>query len=252
MESNNEIKSFVVMNHYILNNDMKEMALEAIKSFRDTSNAEIVSVDDASPFDMTEIENASDHFIKLETNQGFAKSANAGFRFVLDNYKDSYIIYANNDIMVEGSWYGIFKRLLSEGADMVGGLGYRTKGQGPKPDFHVLSEGGRLNDWMFPGGFYMTTDKLLRELGIYDENYIHGSIEDIDLFWRAKQANKRLIMSAGVIYWHKEGATRYSPTLKEHNKEMEIKNIKYFESKHGFSPIKYLNSKILIDNHISI
>ena len=244
--------AYVVMNHYLMNSDMEQMALDAIHSFRDTCDAEIVSVDDGSPYTTEKIKNASDHFIKLYENQGFAKSVNAGFNFILDNFKDCFIVYANNDIMVEGTWFGKFIKLLEEGADMVGGLGYRTKGQGPIPDNHVISEGGRLNDWMFPGGFYMTTDKLFRELGIYDENYIHGSIEDIDLFWRAKQAKKKLIMSAGVTYWHKEGATRYSPTLREYNKEMEIKNIKYFESKHGFNPIKHLNNKILTDTHINI
>lgn len=245
------MKTFVVMNHYILNDELNKMALEAIKSFRDTSDVFIVNVDDCSPFDTSEIKAASDHFIRLETNQGFAKSANAGFRYVLDNFKDCYIIYANNDIMVEGVWFGIFKRLIDEGSDMVGGLGYKNKGFPPDVDSRKMSIGGRFNDWMFPGGFYMTTDRFFREIGIYDEGYIHGSIEDIDLFWRAKQANKELMMTAGVKYWHKEGATRYSTSLKEYNKQMELLNIKYFENKHGFNPIKFLTNKILIDNPIN-
>ena len=247
-----KMNTYVVINHYILNEELNKMALECIQSFRDTCDAKIISVDDGSPFDTTEIESASDVFIKLPENLGFAKSANAGFNYVLTHFENCYVIYSNNDILVHGAWYGKFIRLLSEGADMVGGLGYRDKEHPPKENDRRYSIGGRLNDWMFPGGFYMTSDKLLREVGIYDEEYIHGSIEDIDLFWRAKQANKRLIMTAGVTYWHKEGATRYSSTLKAYNKEMEKKNIAYFQKKWGFDPIKRLNSLILVDNDISL
>ena len=83
----NQMKTFVIINHYILNEEIKKMALETIKSFRDTSDVIICSVDDGSPVDTDEIRQASDYFARLDKNSGFAISANKGLRFVLETGK---------------------------------------------------------------------------------------------------------------------------------------------------------------------
>lgn len=98
----------------------------------------------------------------------------------------------------------------------------------------------------------MTDDVTLREVGIYDPEYEHGGVEDIDLFYRMKLAHKKLIMVGTVTYWHKEGATRYSATQKGKNHEAEKRNLAYFKAKWGFDALPHLYSRILLDNRINL
>ncbi len=135
-------------------------------------------------------------------------------------------------------------------ADAVAGLGYRRKDYSKRNDRYV-SEGGKMDDFMFSGAFYTVKDSLFRELGLYDENYKHGGVEDIDLFWRWKQAGKRLIITPRIQFFHVEGATRYSAGEQGVQSDAIKRNEAYFESKWGFDPVKMLYSKILTDNRIN-
>lgn len=244
------MKTYVVMNHYIHTPELVVLATNAIKSFR-ANDVCIVSVDDCSPMDTTFIKDLSDVFIKRETNGGFAVSANDGLKYVLENEKEECIIvYANNDIEVYRNWLEEAHKFFGMGADMVGGLGYKSK------DFiwetsTSYSTGGLYNDWMFPGGFFITKKSVLDEVGIYDENYLHGGVEDIDLFYRMKLAGKKLFMTPSIKYWHKEGATRYSGDQYAKNKEAEKGNIAYFIKKWGFHPVQEMYSKIFEDKRFN-
>lgn len=240
---------YVVMPHYILNEEIAKLAKNAIKSFQD-DGCKVVSVDDHSPFD-TECLSESDFIIVRGENGGFAKCMNTGLRAVLNLAKnDDLIVCANNDVETRGNWVEEAERCFSEfKADLVGGLGYRTKNI-PKCEDNRVSEGGLFSDWMFPGGFFIGKKKFFETCGIYDENYAHGGIEDIDLFHIAKQKNKRLIMSPKIQYWHQEGATRYSKTQKEKQTDAIQKNELYFKEKYGFDPIQGLN-QILVCNYIN-
>ncbi len=242
------MKTYVVINHYILSSYLEELAIQCITSFKETHDCIIVSVDDNSPIKSDKLKELSDIWIQRETNGGFAVSANTGLQWILDNEKDDcYIVYSNNDIKVFPNWYETF---LKYDFDMIGGLGYRNEVAFRKENNY--SEGGRYNDWMFPGGFFMTTKKVLEEIGLYDENYLHGGIEDIDLFYRAKNAGIKLIITPNVSYWHREGATRYSNNEKDKQSIAIKKNEEYFVKKWGFDPIKELYSKILIENRINL
>lgn len=244
------MKTYVVMNHYIHTPELVELATNALRSFGNYF-VRIVSVDDNSPMDTTFIRDLSDVFINRDKNGGFAVSANDGLRWVLNNEKeDCIVVYANNDIEVKGNWLEEANRFFSMGADMVGGLGYRTKDipDGVCTDYSI---GGLYNDWMFPGGFFITKKSVLEEIGIYDENYKHGGIEDIDLFHRARLAGKKLYMTPSIKYWHKEGATRYAGEEYGKNKEAEKDNIAYFIKKWDFHPVENLQRTILQDNRFN-
>ncbi len=254
------MKTYIVISHYIVSDEVAQLAKDTILSFRKTKpDGIIISVDDVSPKHDPEIEVLSDVFIQREENGGFAKCVNTGFDWILKNDKEEcWVVYANNDIEVYDGWFEEFEKCFNQfNAGMVGGLGYRSKEilgtplSKWKPEYNYYSEGGRLNDWMFPGGFFMTTRKFLRDVGVYDEAYEHGGIEDIDLFYRAKLKGYRLIMTPFVSYWHQEGATRYHPSQIGKQRECITKNEMYFKRKWGFHPIANLNSKILLDNRIN-
>jgi len=232
------MKTYIVIPHYIITPHVAQLAKDAIKSFKETCDCVIISCDDQSPYeDVKFLEEMSDVYIRNEKNLGFAGNCNVGFRWILENVKeDADIVCVNNDIEVYEGWYEEFKRIQGlVGGRIIGGLGYKEKGFPPdKKNANYVSIGGYLEDWMFPGGFYMINKTVLEDYGLYDEGFEHGGYEDIDLFLRWKNAGEKLVIAPRVHYWHEEGATRFSEReLKTQNKA-EVNNRKYFETKNGF------------------
>lgn len=255
---------YVVMPHYIINDKVAEFAKNAIASFKRTANCKIISCDDASPYDTSFLKDISDIYIRNEKNKGFAGNVNVGFIKALEFDDCEWIVCANNDIEVYPQWFERFKQALDiANGDMVGGLGYKVKEIEGRPigDYdknpgsrfanNYLSEGGRLDDWVFPGGFWMMKRNVLEDIGLLDEAFQHGGYEDIDFFYRVKQAGKRLIMTPKVAYWHFEGATRFSEQEKPMQNNVEPLNRAYFKQKHGFDAHLKMNT-YLIDNRINL
>lgn len=258
------MKTYVVIPHYIISEQVLELAKNTIESFR-KYDCIIVSVDDGSSLGSDEIKELSDVYIKNEQNSGFATTCNNGFKWVLENEKDDcYIVCSNNDIEVYGDWQEQSTKCFEQfGAAMVGGLGYREKelfgmpienydkNQSTRYSGAYVSDGGRIDDWLFPGGFYITKKSVLEKYGLYDEAYQHGGYEDIDLFLRIKNGGDKLIMTPKIWYWHKEGATRFSDKEKGRQSAAEPLNREYFKTKHGFDYQTNVNN-IFIDNRINL
>lgn len=258
------MKLYIIIPHYILSEHVAELAKKCIESFKKTADCVVVSCDDCSPFNSSFLKDISDVYIRNEKNLGFGANCNVGFKWVFNHEKeDCWIVSANNDIEVFPYWFEDLKQALSLGdGSIVGGLGFKDRKMygddiknyntnvASRHNDGYITEGGRLADWMFPGGFYMTTKKAFEEIGIYDENFIHGGYEDIDLFLRFKKADKRLIMTPKVAYWHEEGATRFSETQKGIQDEVTPKNLEYFLKKWEFKPHQNI-LQFMIDNRIN-
>ena len=244
------MKTYVVIPHYIITDTVAELARNTIKSFRDTSDVVIVSCDDCSETDTGFLKDISDVYIRNKENKGFAGNCNVGFKWILKNEKEECnVICANNDIEVFDGWLDEFNRILDiSEARAIGGLGYKDRivegmpiqdyrnNPGSKYSANYYSQGGYLEDWMFPGGFYMIRKSMLDDYGLYDEGFLHGGYEDIDLFLRWKNAGEKLIITPKVQYWHKEGATRFSEEEKGKQISVEDHNREYFCKKNGFNP----------------
>ena len=72
-------------------------------------------------------------------------------------------------------------------------------------------------------------EKKKYEWQLYDEKFEHGGYEDICLFLRVKQAGKRMLMTPKMIYFHEEGATRFSEQENGTQSDAEPKNREYFK-----------------------
>lgn len=259
------MKIYIVIPHYIITEHVANLAKDAINSFKNTAECTIINCDDCSPYDTSFLKDMPDVYIRNKKNKGFAGNCNVGFKWIFENEKDDcYIVCANNDIEVYKDWFEYFRIALDIGkGNMVGGLGYKSKkvegmpltmyDQNPGSKFsgNYITEGGRLDDWMFPGGFWMTTKKDLQEIGLFDENFLHGGYEDIDLFLRYKKAGKRLIMTPKVAYWHEEGATRFSEQEKGRQAGAELGNRQYFLNKWQFDAHENILN-FMVDNRLNL
>ncbi len=242
-----KMKLYIVIPHYLISKELVGLAKDTIRSFKNTSDCIVVSVDDGSTMGTDMLKEESDIYIRQD-NRGFAPTMNVGFKWVMKHEKDDcYIVSSNNDILVYEGWFDEFKDMYRFGNGLIGGLGYRTKivegmplskykeNPGSLYNNNVVSDSGRLRDWMFPGGLYMIKKSILEDIGLYDEGFIHGGYEDIDLFYRATQEGYKLLMTPKMAYWHKEGATRFSEESQNAiQTQVEAPNREYFKNKHGF------------------
>jgi GT2 family glycosyltransferase len=266
-------KVFIIIPHYIITEHVAELARNAVNSFKNTADCIVVNCDDCSPYDTSFLKEMPDVYIRNKENLGFAGNCNVGFNWVFENEKDDcYIVCANNDIEVYPQWFERLKQAMEMGdGAMVGGLGYKgrwvegmkiedyEKNPGSKFTGNYITEGGRLDDWMFPGGMFMTKKSHLMDireehdgkLQTFDEHFLHGGYEDIDLFLRFKEVGKRLIMTPKVAYWHEEGATRFSEEEKGRQAGAEVGNLAYFLNKWKFQPHENILS-FMQDNRINL
>lgn len=247
------MRTYIIIPNYIVTEELKELATNTIKSFRKHyKDIVIIAVDDGSPMDCTFLKELSDIYIRNEKNSGFGISCNNGFKRAFEEIGDgdAYIICANNDIEV----YPKCQRALQkpfEIYDNVAVTGIKhTKAReidGHPLEMYVgskITEGGLIGDCMQDGGNWMSKKSVLEKVGLFDEKFIRGGYEDVDLFLRMRDTfGMKIIMSEEAIYWHKEGATRwncenngYINNFGIESKSIEGENLQYFIQKWGFNP----------------
>jgi GT2 family glycosyltransferase len=244
----------IIIPNYIINDELEKLAIQTINSFKKTLKGkdwELIIVDDCSTQGSEMLKREADIYIRNKKNLGYAKTMNKGWKVS----KGDYIVTANNDIIVYDRWFEDFEQILLERkAGLIGGLGCKEKELNGIPlcDYRKnnsiergkITIGGKLNDWMFPGGFFMMTRKTFEKLGYFDERFLTG-VEDIDYFYRATLADIKMCMTASVWYWHKEGATRYGTAdAKAENDKNQINNFRKFKEKWGFDCEKEMYNKI--------
>jgi O-antigen biosynthesis protein len=245
------MRTYIVIPHYLVSNQLIELADNAIKSFKENSDAIVVSVDDGSPIGSKMLEYKSDVYLRNNENSGFGKTCNKGFKWIFENEKeDCYIICANNDIGINKRVVPVLKEPFEkfENVALTGVPSYKEKIVEGKPleeiYFNEIVGGGLLRGWMQDGGLWMSKKSVLEKVGIFDERYIRGGYEDVDLFLRMRDTfGMQIVMNGNASYWHKQGATRwnceqngYVNNFGQESKSIENDNLKRFIDKWKFNP----------------
>lgn len=254
--SKNKMKTYVVIPQYLVNQELRELSNNTIKSMRKSSDVIIISVNDGAK--KYESQRMSDVYLENKENSGFAKTCNKGFEWIFKNVKeDCYIVCANNDIEVYDGWLEALQRPFTEFEDVaVTGIKHtRERAIEGKPLAEVkgtkVIEGGLMGDCMQDGGLWMSTKKVLKKVGIFDEQFERGGYEDVDIFLRMRDTfGMKIIMTEWACYWHKEGATRWGIEDGGFNKESqgyEDRNRIKFKNKWGFD---YRASQVWKSNEI--
>lgn len=247
--------TYVVIPQFLVTEELVALAENAIKSYRESSNVFIISVDDAGEYSKAknadEVMALSDLVLTNTKNSGFAVTCNNGFRWIFENEKeDCYIICSNNDILVNSRVIPALTEpfKLFDSVAITGIISTKEDTWEGKPleeiDLGVISEGGLLRDRMQDGGLCCSTKNILQEIGIFDEQFLRGGYEDVDLFLRARDTfGKKIVMSGRAVYWHKQGATRWNTekigavnNFGQESRNIENDNLDKFINKWGYNP----------------
>jgi len=238
---------YIVVPHYIITEELKELATQALKSLKAFTKVYIVSVDDGSPMDTTFLDEYSDYVVRLKKNSGFGPACNAGFRHIINKHGDraAFIGCANNDIEVFYDWadsllepYGKF-----DDVGVTGLVSDKNRDVAKYRKGRKITSGGLLDSYMQSGGLWLMSRRSFDtvwdyKLGrLFDEQFEIGGEEDVDLFVRIRQQGFRLVMSDKSCFWHKEGATRWNEDIegfRDKNKAIEEKNYDKYAKKWGY------------------
>lgn len=249
------LKTYIVIPQFLVTEELVELAENCIKSYRESADVFIISVDDAGeypkPERADEVLKMSDLVIKCEKNEGFGRACNRGFRHIIENEKDDcYIICSNNDILVHSRVVPELKRPFEMFNNVaITGI-YSTKSSDwegkPLEEMRIerMAKDGLLGDRMQDGGLWMSKKSILEKIGLFDEQFLRGGYEDVDLFLRARDTyGMDIVMSSYACYWHKQGATRWNSAkigavnnFGSQSKSIEQDNLQKFINKWGYNP----------------
>jgi GT2 family glycosyltransferase len=162
--------------------------------------------------------------VELKKNYGFAGGVNAGIKHAIENGAE-YVALLNNDALADKNWL----KKLKDNMDKNPRSGIVTS--------KILNEDGKFLDssgeffsiWGLPfprgrketdinkydedtavfgasGGASLYRVKMLKEIGLFDENFF-AYYEDVDLSFRAQLAGWKVAYAPEAIVYHKIGAT---------------------------------------------
>lgn len=192
-----------------------------------------------------------------DKNFGYAAGNNIGIKSI---NADGYILL-NNDTLVFDYWIDNLISFLDNNAD-VGLVGPVTNSVGNEQmiyfnttcEAEIVREGNRwasqnYNQYFYTDmlGFFCVAirGELIESIGLLDEEYGLGSVEDDDYCYRARERGYKLVCTEGVFVYHK-GSFTFNKVDKKYLEHLINSNITKYENKFGvkYTP-KYDNAPFI-------
>lgn len=205
----------VVMPVYIQNEETLELTKSAIYSLGD---CKLIVVDNDSSMGGGYLRAFSSIYIKNNTNLGFAKAVNQGFKMCTNEF----IAVANNDIRVSPNWQSVAKEVLSK-PDTYSCHFRMTSYEEPFAYGNkTLYEG--MERWCTSSFFVIKGNPYL-----FDEHYFN-SYEDWDYWMTVRKADWKTAYTDKACYQHHHSFTQQQIPEREANNQ---RNREYFKKKWG-------------------
>ncbi len=216
------------------NFEFSKDCIESIRKYTDKDAYEIIVVDNNSTDETREwLKSQADIKLQLnENNEGFPRGCNIGIRMA-DPGSD--ILLLNNDTIVTPRWLENLQKCLysSENVGAAGAVsGHHENLQGVSftyenmdrmqecADKNNISDSARWEEKVFLIGFCLLIKReVMDNIGLLDEAYSPGYVEDNDLSLRILEAGYRLLLCHDCFIHHYLGSgfrkdlTRFYPVL---------------------------------------
>lgn len=174
-------------------------------------------------------QNNSKYIIKLPENYGFA----GGYNNALKQVQADYYILLNSDVEVSPNWIQPIVDLMEKDVQ-IAACQPKIKMHADKKLFeHAGASGGWLDRWSYPfcrgrvffdveedlgqyddvqevfwasGAALFIRSSLFHQIGGFDSDFF-AHMEEIDLCWRLKRANYKIMVQPQAEVWHVGGGT---------------------------------------------
>lgn len=228
-----------VMPTYLSEGADLEVALTAIRTLNETSDAEVLVVDDGSPGShlVDALESATGglqfRLHRKEDNSGFAKTVNVGLAEAHDRGMDAVLVNADVEFFEPGWLERMRRQERSDGAELASVVGAlllypngliqhagiffslltRTFGHIYQYGPGDLPEAKWARRCPVTGALQFIRHEALTGVGLYDEGFQMG-YEDVDFCLRVFQSGRECVYQPLVRAFHHESLFRGRPSRK--------------------------------------
>ena len=209
------------------------------------------------------------YLIEMDENHWFAGGYNRALKYV----EADYYILLNSDVKVAPNWIQPIVDLMEKDAQ-IGACQPKIRMEAVPYLFeHAGASGGYMDKWGYPfcrgriftkveedrgqyddiqevfwatGAALFIRKELFHNLGGFDEDY-KAHMEEIDLCWRLKRANYKIMVCPQSVVWHVGGGT-----LPQHSPQKAFLNFRnslstVFKNEAGNKAYKIVFIRLLLD-----
>ena len=221
------ITTSIIIPVIIANQDLLEMTVNCLKLISETvdrNDVELIMIDNGSAMPAYF---KTDIYIKNPTNIGYGPAINQGIKLA----RGKYIVPMNNDVFVKPGW---LDKLVEEVEkdDKIGVIRPIQVGQSAygneKRKFGQTEISVDKKD--YHGFCYLIPKDVLSAVGMFDEQFVPGYCEDMDMWVRLDKAGYKMVKHYGSMVEHLGGKTSSSVNIGDSLKENRIR----FKAKWGF------------------
>lgn len=179
----------VIIPCWIIDNTLLQLTQRCVQAIRDTSNVELILIDNGSLIWSDYLKDESDFIVKFPQNKGYIKAINAGFKLS----SGKYLVAGNNDYFMSGGW----EQAMIDVLDNIPEAGISC--------LHNKEDAPKKTCWEepgTPGGWWMIKRETLGKIGFLDERFFNV-FGDYDFLWRMKkQLGLKVISTPKVSVEH--------------------------------------------------
>jgi len=209
------------------------------------------------------------YLIEMDENHWFAGGYNRALKYV----EADYYILLNSDVKVAPNWIQPIVDLMEKDAQIAACQPKIRMEEDPQFFEHAGASGGYIDKWGYPfcrgrvftkveedrgqyddiqevfwatGAALFIRKELFHSMGGFDADY-KAHMEEIDLCWRLKRANYKIMVCPQSVVWHVGGGTL--PQSSPHKTFLNFRNslAMVFKNEVGNKAYKIVLIRLLLD-----